>query len=98
MKWVDTISGPRFDAANVAFYGWLQLHNAINDKDSPPEVKSLNISSASMGVASEAVGVTAFIVEALAMAGSTLAAVAGPIGAIVRCLLSLASFIIGLVK
>ena len=97
LKWFDTISGPLFDAANVAFCGW-QLHNAIHDEDSPPEVKSLNIASASMGVASGAVGVTAFVVGALATAGSTLAAVAGPVGAIIGCLLSLASIIIDLIN
>ena len=97
MTWVDTISGPFFDAANVAFCGW-QLHNAIHDKDSPPEVRSLNIASASLGVASGAVGVTAFVVGALATAGSTLAAVAGPVGAIIGCVLSLASIIIDLIN
>ena len=97
LKWADTISGPLFDAANVAFCGW-QLHNAINDEDSPPEVKSLNIASASLGVASGAVGVTAFVVGALATAGSTLAAVAGPVGAIIGCLLSLAAIIVDLIN
>ena len=97
LTWLDTISGPLFDAANVAFCGW-QLHTAIHDKDSPPEVRSLNIASASMGVASGAVGVTSFIVGALATAGSTLAAVAGPVGAIIGCLLSLAAIIIDLIN
>ena len=97
LTWFDTISGPFFDAANVAFCGW-QLHNAIHDKDSPPEVRSLNIASASLGVASGAVGVTAFVVGALATAGSTLAAVAGPVGAIIGCVLSLASIIIDLIN
>ena len=97
LKWFDTISGPLFDAANVAFCGW-QLHNAIHDEDSPPEVRSLNIASASMGVASGAVGVTAFVVGALATTGSTLAAVAGPVGAIIGCLLSLASIIIDFIN
>jgi len=96
LKWFDTMSGPLFDAASVAFCGW-QLHNAIHDKVSPPEVKSLNIASASMGVASGAVEVTAFVVGALATTGSTLAAVAGPVGAIIGCLLSLASIIIDLI-
>ena len=97
LTWLDTISGPLFDAANVAFCGW-QLHNAIIDKDSRPEVRSLNIASASMGVASGAVGVTSFVVGALATAWSTLAAVAGPVGAIIGCLLSLASIIIDLIN
>lgn len=34
LKWLDTISGPLFDAANVAFCGW-PLYNAITDEDSP---------------------------------------------------------------
>ena len=97
LTWVDTISGPLFDAANIAFCGW-QLHNAIQDKDSAPEERSLNIASASLGVASGAVGLTAFIVGALATAGSTLALVAGPVGAIIGCLLSLAAIIIDLVN
>ena len=97
LTWFDTISGPFFDAANVAFCGW-QLHNAIHDKGSTTEVRSLNIASASLGVASGAVGVTAFVVGALATAGSTLAAVAGPIGTIIGCVLSLASIIIDLIN
>ena len=97
LTWFHTISGPFFDAANVAFCDW-QLHNAIHDKDSPPEVRSLNIASASLGVASGAVGFTAIVVGALATAGSTLAAVAGPVGAIIGCLLSLAAIIIDLVN
>ena len=40
---------------------------------------------------------TAFVVGALATAGSTLAAVAGP-GAIIGCVLSLASIIIDLIN
>ena len=97
MTWFDTISGPFFDAANVAFCGW-QLYNAIHDEDSPPEVRSLNIASASLGVASGAVGVTSFVVGALATAGSVVATVAGPVGAIVGCVLSLASIIIDLIN
>ena len=97
LTWFDTISGPFFDAANVAFCGW-QLYNAIHDEDSPPEVRSLNIASASLGVASGAVGVTSFVVGALATAGSVVATVAGPIGAIVGCVLSLASIIIDLIN
>ena len=97
LTWFDTISGPFFDAANVAFCGW-QLYNAIHDENSSPEERSLNIASASLGVASGAVGVTAFVVGALATAGSTLAAVAGPIGAIIGCVLSLASIIIDLIN
>lgn len=27
LTWLDTITGPLFDAANIAFCGW-QLHNA----------------------------------------------------------------------
>ena len=97
LTWFDTISGPFFDAANVAFCGW-QLYNAIHDEDSPPEVRSLNIASASLGVTSGAVGVTSFVVGALATAGSVVATVAGPVGAIVGCVLSLASIIIDLIN
>ena len=39
LTWFDTISGPLFDAANVAFCGW-QLYNAIHDENSSPEVRS----------------------------------------------------------
>ena len=97
LTWADTLSGPFFDAANMAWCGW-QLHNAINDKDSPPEVRSMNIASASLGVASGAVGLTAFVVGALATAGTALAAFAGPVGAIIGCLLSLASIVIDLIN
>ena len=97
LTWFDTISGPFFDAANVAFCGW-QLYNAIHDEDSPPEGRSLNIASASLGVASGAVGVTSFVVGALATAGRVVATVAGPVGAIVGCVLSLASIIIDLIN
>ena len=97
LTWFDTLSGPFFDAANVAFCGW-QLHKAIHDKGIPAKVRSLNIASASLGVASGAVGLTAFVVGALATAGSTLAAVAGPVGVVIGCVLSLAAIIIDLIN
>ncbi|XP_020895594.1 uncharacterized protein LOC110234550 [Exaiptasia diaphana] len=95
--WLDTLSGPLFDVANVAFCGW-QLYNAIWDEDSPPDVRALNIASASLGVASGAVGVVSFVAGALATAGSTLAAFAGPVGALIGCVLGLASIIIDLIN
>lgn len=95
--WADALSGPLFDAANVAFCGW-QLYNAIADEDSAPEERALNIASASLGVASGAIGVVSFVAGALATAGSALATFAGPVGAIIGCLLGLASIIIDLIN
>nr|BAJ78235.1 toxin [Actineria villosa] len=97
LTWADTISGPLFDAANVAFSSW-QLHEAIHDTVSSKEERALNIANSSLGVASGTVGLVSFVVSALAIAGSTLAAVAGPIGAIIGCILGVAAIIIDLVN
>ena len=87
VKWADVIAGPLFDAATVGVSAW-QLAEAIKNKDPAA------IASSSLSLASGLAGVTGFVVAALATTGSTLAAVAGPVGALIGAILGLASIMV----
>ncbi len=89
-KWADVFAGPLFDAATVAVSAW-QLAEAIKKND------PFAIASSSLGLASGLAGLTGFAVAALATAGSTLAAVAGPIGAVIGAVLGIASIIVEII-
>ena len=84
------LAGPLFDAATVAVSAW-QLAEAIKSMD------EMAISSSALGLASGLAGITGFAVAALANAGSTIAAVAGPIGAVVGAVLGIASIIVEII-
>lgn len=87
VKWTDVILGPLFDAATVGVSAW-QLAEAIKNKDGPA------IAASSLSLASGLAGITGFVVSALATTGSTLAAVAGPVGALVGAILGLAAIMV----
>eukprot|EP00794_Sanderia_malayensis_P010819 gene10819-biopygen8649 len=89
-KWADVFAGPLFDAATVAVSAW-QLSEAIKNND------PFAIASSSLGLASGLAGLTGFAVAALATAGTTLAAVAGPVGAIIGAILGIASIIVEII-
>ena len=86
-KWADVFAGPVFDAATVVVSAW-QLAEAVKKGD------PFAISSSSLSLASGIAGITGFAVGALAAAGSTIAAVAGPIGAVIGAVLGLASILV----
>lgn len=87
VKWADVILGPLFDAATVGVSAW-QLAEAIKNED--PSA----IAASSLSLASGLAGITGFVVSALATTGSTLAAVAGPVGALVGAILGLAAIMV----
>ena len=87
VKWTDVILGPLFDATTVGVSAW-QLAEAIQNKDGPA------IAASSLSLASGLAGTTGFVVSAFATTGFTLAAVAGPVGALVGGILGLAAIMV----